>query len=222
MKPESRDPAARARTPRGGLAASGGASAVEFALVAPILLLLFLGAVEASRAVTAASRAGYVADSIAELVSQTTGTLSTADIDGLIRSAPLIDSDILRYARQVGRRDLDALANVTISSVAFTKAVASCTASCTYLGATVFSRALSGSARPCGAQLPAPDSAATTPLTLPASIFGPVPLVVVDVEVFFRPLVLTALPFPTGFRRSAYFRPRQVARVDSSANCPGF
>ncbi|MGU3539240.1 TadE/TadG family type IV pilus assembly protein [Methylobacterium sp. A54F] len=208
------------------VACRAGLSGVEFAILAPILVVILLGSVDASRAVTAANRASFVADSIAELVSQAQTKdavpLTEAAIDGFLRSAPLIDPDILAYGRQIGSTDLPALANVTLSSVAFTRTQPTCTVSCTYAAATIFSRALSGSLRPCGVLLPAPDGAATTALTLPASAFGPVSLVVVDVEVFFKPLFPIAFPFPNRFRRSAYFRPRQVTQVKAPTNCPGF
>jgi Flp pilus assembly protein TadG len=207
---------------RAFLAGRSGVSLVEFALIAPLLVLVFVGSIDTSRAVTAANRASYVADMIGELVSQATGTLSDETIHGFIRSAPLINADILRYGRQIGSTDLPALVNVSVSSVAFAKANAACTANCTYLAATVFSRALSGPARPCGPLLSVPDTAATTPLTLPASTFGPVSLVVVDVEVFFKPLFAGVLPIPIKFRRSAYFRPRLVARINAATNCSGY
>ncbi|WP_132252432.1 TadE/TadG family type IV pilus assembly protein [Methylobacterium segetis] len=211
------DPA-RARHP---IADAKGTSAIEFALVAPILVLMLLGSVDASRAVTAANRAGYVADSIAELVSQVDHVLTADEIEGFIRSAPLIDADILDYGRQIGSTDLASLVNVTVSSIAFTKAVPTCTANCIFLATTIFSRALSGTTRPCGLLLPAADGAPAASKTLPISTFGPVSLVVVDVEVFFKPLFLSAMAFPAKFRRSAYFRPRQVTQVRAASNCPG-
>ena len=203
-------------------ACRAGASAVELALIAPVLMVMFMGSVDVSRSVTAANRASYVADSIAQLVSQTKTTLSEDQISSFIRTAPLIDPDILAYGRQIGSHNLPALANVAISSVSFSKTDASCTTNCVYAAATVFSRALAGPVRPCGALLPASDNAATTSTTLPVSAFGPVPLVVVDVEVFFKPLFLKVFPFPERFRRSAYFRPRQVAQVNAATNCAGF
>lgn len=204
-------------------ACRGGVAVIELALIAPLLVLLFVGSIDASRAVTAANRASYVADTIAELVSRMASDRLSADgIYGFIRTAPLIDADILQYGRQIGSTNLSALVNVTVSSVAFTKANPACTANCTYLAATIFSRALSGVARPCDPLLSVPDTAPTTPVTLPASAFGPVSLVVVDVEVFFKPRFLGALPLPTKFRRSAYFRPRQVAQINATPNCAGF
>ena len=222
---ESRAAAPRAQrsaAARAVLAGRSGTSLVEFALVAPLLALVFVGAIDTSRAVTAANRASYVADTIAEIVSQTSGPLSDETIHGFIRSAPLIDADILRYGRQIGSTDLPALVNIAVSSIAYSKASPACAANCTYLAATVFSRALAGPARPCGPLLSVPDDAATTPLTLPVSTFGPVSLVVVDVEVFFKPLFASVLPLPIKFRRSAYFRPRQVARINAATNCPGY
>lgn len=197
-------------------------SAVEFALVAPVLILLFFAAIDVSRAVTASYRAGFVADTIAELVSQTDHTLADSELTAFIAMAPLIDPDILTYGRQTKSTDLASLANVAISSIAMSKLNATCQTNCKYVGSVVFSRALSGPTRPCGTQTAAADSAATSMTTLPNSVFGPVNMVVVDVIVFFKPYLLSAALMPSRFSRSTYFRPRLVGQVSSKSNCSGY
>ncbi|NEU15000.1 pilus assembly protein [Methylobacterium sp. BTF04] len=199
-----------------------GTSIVEFALIAPVLVVLMLSMIDYGRAFIASYRTGFIADTIAELVSQTKQTLTESDLTDFIKAAPLIDSDILRYGQQIGNKDLTSLVYVNISSIAMSKLNINCTASCVYLGSVVFSRALAGPVRQCGLQAPAPNSAVTTPQTLPVSVFGPVDIIVVDVTAFFKPLFLSPAMIPTEFRKSAYFRPRNLVRVTSTSNCAGF
>ena len=60
--------------PRGGLLrflrAEGGVSGVEFALVAPILLLLFMASIELPRALATAARVSLAATTMADLISR--------------------------------------------------------------------------------------------------------------------------------------------------------
>jgi Flp pilus assembly protein TadG len=198
------------------------ASAVEFSLIAPVLLILFFAAIDISRAVTAAYRAGFVADTIGELVSQADHTLTDSELTSFIQLAPLIDPDILAHGRHIKSTNLKSLANVAISSIAMSKLNASCTSGCTYSGSVVFSRALSGPTRPCGLQTASANDAAISMTALPTSVFGPVDIVVVDITVFFKPFLISAALMPDQFIRSAYFRPRILSRISSQNNCAGF
>jgi len=218
---------ARPRLPRvkDFLGARGGVSAVEFALILPVLLLLLVGAIDVGRAISAANRVTYVSASLGELVSRTDTALTPDDIDGFIALAPLINPDILRYGRQIGSTDIAALSKITVSSVAFTKTDATCTVACVYLGAVVFSRTRGGTVRPCGVVTAVADGSAVTPTTVPASLYGPAPLVIIDVEIPFKPLILSSLPLPASFRSTSYYIPRATKTgttpVTSTQNCPG-
>lgn len=204
------------------LRARHGASAVEFALISPVLLLIFVATIDLSRAVTAANRASFVADTIAELVSQADHTLSSDELDGFMLLAPLIDPDALRYGRQTGIKNLQQLVGVTISSVAFSKTEATCTAGCNYLGSVVFSRSNTTANWPCGMVTARPDDGIGKSTTIPTSLFGPDSLVVVDVVAYFRPLFLTRFSFLKSFNRTSYYRPRTQARINSAQNCSAF
>lgn len=70
-----------------------GVAALEFALVAPILLMLFLGSVEFSQALTLDRRVTSVASSTADLVAQSE-SVSTADLADIIQLA----NDIIESA----------------------------------------------------------------------------------------------------------------------------
>ncbi|MFN3512124.1 MAG: TadE/TadG family type IV pilus assembly protein [Phenylobacterium sp.] len=58
----------------------GGASAVEFALVAPILILLYFGMVEVTQGLMANRRASHVATTIGDLIAQR-GEWKTSEIE---------------------------------------------------------------------------------------------------------------------------------------------
>lgn len=207
---------------RGFLRARDGISIVEFALVAPVMILLFLGSIDVGRAVSASNRVSYVSATIGELVSQATDKLTPDQIDGFIALAPLINPDILRYGRQTGNTNIASLSKITVSSVTFTKTSATCTVGCVYVGAVVFSRTNSGTVRPCGLITAAPDGSAGTPTSVPTSLYGPDSLVVIDVEIPFKPILISSLPLPTSFKSTSYYRPRTLDRVNSTQNCAGF
>ncbi len=81
-----------ARCPRG-------VAAVEFGYIAPLMLLMLLGALEFSRAITIDRRVTQVASSTADLIARQT-TVTTTDLNGFMQIiAQLLapyDSDILK------------------------------------------------------------------------------------------------------------------------------
>lgn len=68
---------------------SRGISAVEFALILPMMMTLWLGGVEVSQAISASRKLTIVSRTVADLASQPS-TLSTADITNILNSASLI------------------------------------------------------------------------------------------------------------------------------------
>lgn len=67
-----------------------GASALEFALIAPVMILLFMGTVEAGQVVVAGRRTGHAASALADLVSQggtAPGQVSDADMSDSFAAA---------------------------------------------------------------------------------------------------------------------------------------
>ena len=64
------------------LRASDGIAAVEFAFIAPVMILMFFGAVELTMAVDCRTRVTAVASTAADLVAQET-TVSTADMSNV-------------------------------------------------------------------------------------------------------------------------------------------
>ena len=70
-----------------------GVAAIEFAMVAPIVLFLFLGTLEMSQAITVDRRVTQVASSTADLVARTKQT-TTSEMDGIM---DLIDETMKPY-----------------------------------------------------------------------------------------------------------------------------
>jgi len=66
------------------LTANDGLAALEFALVAPILLMLLVGTVEFSQALTVDRRVTQAAGSTADLIARTT-EITTGEIDGIMQ-----------------------------------------------------------------------------------------------------------------------------------------
>lgn len=66
-----------------------GVSAIEFAFIAPIMVVLFLGAVEASRALTVDRRVTSVASTAADLTAQVK-QISNSDLDDIFAASSAI------------------------------------------------------------------------------------------------------------------------------------
>ncbi len=60
-----------------------GAAAVEFAILAPVMITIYFGLVETAEAVLASRKADHVASAIGDLVAQSSGTVSTSDMDDI-------------------------------------------------------------------------------------------------------------------------------------------
>lgn len=67
--------------------ASEAVAAVEFALILPGLLTLYIGSVEVSSAITADNRVATVASSVGDLVARTRQQLSTSELDDYFSAA---------------------------------------------------------------------------------------------------------------------------------------
>lgn len=197
-----------------------GVSAVEFALLAPVLAIMLGGAVELSGAITASNRSTFVADALAQMVSRVDHTITAAEMKNFAVSAALIDTDIIRYARVSGKPIEEAF-KVTVTSVQFEPKVVTCVLlSCDYRAKVVFSYSLNGDVRPC--KNLKPSKGTQTLKTLPADVFGPGSLIVVDVETFYSPIMPIRLAKTISFKRSSYFRPRYISRVNYENNCPAY
>lgn len=71
------------------LAAENGVAAVEFALTMPLMIVLYFGSVEASRALGYDRRLTSAASALGDLVAQTKGDLTMAELNDLFAAAEI-------------------------------------------------------------------------------------------------------------------------------------
>src|SRR3984893_17869337 len=161
-------------------------AATEFALVLPFLVILMLGSVEVSRAIIAARNVTAVATTASEMLSQGTRPVQYGDLHFASESTMVIFPQILQDAAQKGiswKNDI----SVLMAGVLFKPNPPSCTSRCSYNANVVWN---SGpNKRTCGVLLTsAPDTAAPSTTTLPADVFGPGSLLVVDIVYNYTPI----------------------------------
>ena len=104
-----------------------GVAAIEFAMIAPILAVMFIGAVELSQAITVDRRVTQVAASTADLVARSEKQISQSEITDIMRVGGYILKPYSQTPVQIVIR------NVTSSPT--NAAVAKQSWSCTYMGA---------------------------------------------------------------------------------------
>lgn len=189
-----------------------GASALEFALCAPLFILLLLVGVDTSRYVFATRQIEDVAATIGQMISMTQGgEIGDKDLQFYRNSAMVIFPQALADAAQQSipwDQDID----ISVASVAFQAASSACTAHCTYVPKVVWA----GGTKPrsCTVALTAaPDSAPPSRTTLPASVYGPGSVIVVNVGFAFRPTIAPQFMTTIPIRRSFYVAPRYSASI---------
>jgi Flp pilus assembly protein TadG len=207
---------------------------VEFALVAPVLVILLVGARDLSVGIAtwwhvtqAAKAIGQIATATAANTDQTNSLTATEAYAAATAVFPLLPQLVSTAAKDFG---------VVLSAVVFTPTAAvvtPCTGACLYAAAVAWSHVPLGgaAARPCGALTQAADTAAPSPTTLPASAFSAAPLLVVDLSVTFRPIFTSLLAAAIPLTRTVYLPLRTgpdsawVRYVDTGSAqpmCPGF
>src|SRR5271155_1509107 len=203
-----------------------GASSVEFAFIGPVLVLLLLAGLDTGTYVLATQRVQEVANSVAEMLSQTNAAVSPITTkhsgDGVVQDSDLhyyFDSamatfpDVLAVANNTGTLWWQLL-NVQMASIKFNATPAGCTSSCTYVPTVIWSTG----ARTCGLTITAAaDTSTYNPATLPTDVFGPGSLIVVDVTYTFTPTFGSPFLPTIVIERSAYMAPRNVHFVESQS-----
>jgi len=206
---------------KGYASGDDGVAAVEFAFIAPILLLLLLAGFDVGRFVLATQRVERVAGSVAQMLAETpasspgsqVGYVSSNDLLFDWNSAMFTFPDVLAAANAQNTNWWNML-NVQMSSINFVATPAGCTTNCNYTAKVLWSLG----ARSCGSSIqPVTDSTYYSPTTLPADIFGPRSMIVVDVTYAWTPSVGAAYLPSIPIVRSAFLSPRAVQLVESQA-----
>ncbi len=201
-------------------------AALEFALIAPVLLLTTFAAFDIVQGLIALNRLTNVATAVSELGTEMaatptyTNTLSRAQANAATSAIYALMPELSGASPPVF--------GVVLSSIAMTKNVAACRSNCTYSPHVAWSAALqgtNGTVRPCDVTLGVPvlvfvpDTQDPSPGTLPVSVQGVQPVLVADVSYMFQPL-FSSFSFPplvSGFSmptltmtRSVYFALRNT------------
>lgn len=172
------------------------AAAVEFALILPFLLLLFLGSIEASSLITVDRRVNVVSGTVGDLVSRSIGSINLATLTDYFRASEGI---IFPYATSALKQRVS-LVQVTSGGVA------TVVWSCGYNGQA---------ARTAGDPYTLPAN--TNVIARPPSGSG----YVVASESFYSYLPVFGIVFQNVFNlyRESFYLPRQEALIAGPASC---
>lgn len=192
-----------------------GVAALEFALLAPVLLSTLAGLYDLTTAFIAWKHVALAAQAIAEISTSLAATATSTNQLNLTQ-ANQATSAVYAYLPDTLNPTPPAF-GVTLSSIVMVPTVATCISSCTYTAHVAWSGNYQGSAphRPCDAKAGVssmsfvPDGSSPTPNTLPTDLqSAPLPILIVDVNYTFSPLFYTFITGPIQMSQSAYFSPR--------------
>ena len=189
-----------------------GLAALEFAIWAPVMSLVLFGGVEITRYTIATKRIENVASTIGQMLTvNSSGTVNYVDLQFYNDSAMVLFPMVLGDAKQQNKswsNDID----ITMSSVTFTASPANCTTTCTYVPKVAWSAG--NNRRSCTTPpTSASNTAAPSVTTLPADVFGPTSLIVVDVAFVFRPMIAPKFMNAMTINRSYFVTPRYVPTI---------
>lgn len=189
-----------------------GISAIEFAVAAPVLILLLVFGFDIARFVISTEKVVNVASTVGQMISQnTTGTVNYVDVQFYRDLAMVIFPQILADAKQQNIAWYNDI-SITMSSINFVASPSGCTTSCTYKPEVVWSGG--SNPRSCTAPITSSsDTAAPSPTTLPVDVYGPGTLIVVDVTFTFKPTIAPSFMKNINISRSYYLAPRFVPMV---------
>ncbi len=203
-------------------------SLVEFAVAAPVLIALLLGAVELNNEITAGRRLDQASYSIAQIVSEAPdppGTITETDLQMANDSAMVVFPLVLSDSSAKGE-SWSSDVSITISNVVMTQK-----SNGTYKAEVAWS--WGANKRPCNKNLkPATsDDATPTTTTLPPDAYAPGSIVVVDVVYNYTPLFMAKLFNGIAMSRSTFLQPRNVpptsyiihsGAAGGATLCPGY
>lgn len=196
-----------------------GSAAVEFAMIAPVALLLYVGVAEVGDGVIASRRATTVARTLVDLVALqgTTTQQTSTPMPGNAMSATTLSSLLTSAATLMAPEPTNPL-TMTISAVDVTN-----TAQGTCCSALVrWSYTQGGTLRPCTVQLTAlPSSSDYAPAQIPSGLLpygtqlpSPLSILIADISYAYQPsFSQSLLKFSPVMQRTEYMLPRATGQV---------
>lgn len=204
-----------------------GVSAIEFALVFPVLIILMLAGIQVITYINAVRRVELVATSISQMLSQavppgnsTTATVNYVDLHFAYDATLVIFPYIMKDA---ARKNIAWWQDITIdfAEIKFIPNGKSCGTSVDqspcFTGQVAWTSTgtVGGNYRPCGVAQSAVDSSASpTKSTLPRALFGPGAVIAVDVVFTFAPTFGAKFLPSINIARSVFVQPRYATYVD--------
>lgn len=175
-------------------------AAVEFAMILPVMLVLYLGSIEASSLYTVDRRVTTISSTMGDLVSQADDVIAPDDIDDYFEAAEGI---LIPYS-QANLQQVVSL--IEIRNNGATKIVWSC--------------ASGGSAHSPGDSYPA--LAANSQMNQIARGTGSNKgyLVASETSYAYTPVFGAVIPGPINLYRESFYLPRFGARIDLDGSCP--
>jgi len=203
------------------------ASAIEFALVLPVLILLMLAGLQLVLYVNATRKVERIAASIGQMISEATppsnattvASVNAGDLhfsyDSTLVLFPYIMSDAA--GKNIAWwQDI----NIDYASIQFhPKQGKSCSGydqSACYNASVVWTSGsmMGTNYRPCGPnQIAADDTAPSSPTTLPRSVFGPGSIIVIDAVFNFVPTFGAKFLPPIRIAKSVFLQPRYASLI---------
>lgn len=184
--------------------ADGAAAAIEFTIIAPVLILLLLAGFEASRTISMMRRMSYFTNSVAwdfagigDQVSGATRAKGVRLYEFATRLGLLVPEMGGVYLYDHARY------KIGFTMAQMTPTVAGCSTGCSYTANVAWS--WGDMTRACGALGSMPNSAAYDVGKLPAGAFQAGAIAIVDVQADYRPILNLPLFPARTYRFSAYF-----------------
>lgn len=206
---------------RAFLRANRGIAATEFALLLPVLILLYVGAGELSQAVMTSRRVETLSRTLVDLVSQqpTSSQASSTPTPTNATSQAVLQSILAASTAVMAPSALTSL-TMTVSAVDIVNNAAGLC--CVFK--VRWSYTQSGVLRPCNVNLtPVPPTQAPSPNTVSSAMMpplaglplpNPVPILIADVSYAYSgPFSTQWITFPAAMSRTSYMLPRTTGQI---------
>jgi Flp pilus assembly protein TadG len=191
---------------------ASGTSVLEFALCAPLFIVLLLVGVDTVRYMSATRQVEDVATTIGQMISvEQDGAISSKDLQFYHDAAMVIFPQVLADAAQQSKT-WDKDIGISVASIQFTASSPTCKVKCTYVAKVLWAGGTtprSCSVRPTAVA----DTAGPSSTTLPTSVYGAGSIIVVDVSFSFRPTIAPRFMPTLPIRRSYYVAPRYTPTI---------
>ncbi|GJD32567.1 hypothetical protein PMNALOAF_3843 [Methylobacterium adhaesivum] len=218
-------------------------SAVEFAVILPVLMLLTAAGLQLVTYLNAIRKVDLIANSISQIISQasppqgsTVATVNSLDLHFTYDASMVLFPYVLQDAKRRGISWYQAI-SINFASIAFIAKVPACGSNadpseCYVATVAWTSMGTAGdNYRRCVTpQLAAADSATPNRVSLPRSVFGPGSIIAVDVVFMFTPTFGAGFIDPIRIARSVYLQPRYATLINYdttnddgiAVKCPGY